>query len=123
MVFLSGPRQVGKTTLAKSFLHGKQDRYFNWDNRQDRREILAARWPAEDATLIFDELHKYRSWKAWIKGEFDHHRERLKFLITGAPALTYTARAAIRFRGAIIPIASMDCPSANWSACPSPSNR
>ncbi|MCX5824031.1 MAG: ATP-binding protein [Deltaproteobacteria bacterium] len=87
MVFLSGPRQVGKTTLAKSFLHGKQDRYFNWDNRQDRREILAARWPAEDATLVFDELHKYRSWKAWIKGEFDHHRERLKFLITGSARL------------------------------------
>ncbi|MEK6534400.1 MAG: AAA family ATPase [Thermodesulfobacteriota bacterium] len=87
MVFLSGPRQVGKTTLVKSFLHGKQDRYFNWDNRQDRREILAARWPAEDATLVFDELHKYRSWKAWIKGEFDHHRERLKFLITGSARL------------------------------------
>lgn len=66
MVFLSGPRQVGKTTLAKSFLHEKQDRYFNWDNRQDRREILAARWPAEKATLVFDELHKYRNWKAWI---------------------------------------------------------
>jgi uncharacterized protein len=87
MVFLSGPRQVGKTTLAKSFLHKKQDRYFNWDNRQDRREILAARWPAEDATLVFDELHKYRNWKAWIKGEFDHHRERLKFLITGSARL------------------------------------
>jgi len=87
MVFLSGPRQVGKTTLAKSFLHGKHDRYFNWDNRQDRREILAARWPAEDAILVFDELHKYRSWKAWIKGEFDHHRERLKFLITGSARL------------------------------------
>jgi len=87
MVFLSGPRQVGKTTLAKSLLHGKQDRYFNWDNRQDRREILAARWPAEDAILVFDELHKYRNWKAWIKGEFDHHRERLKFLITGSARL------------------------------------
>jgi len=87
MVFLSGPRQVGKTTLAKSFLHGKQDRYFNWDNRQDRREILAARWPAEEATLVFDEFHKYRNWKAWIKGEFDHHRERLKFLITGSARL------------------------------------
>ena len=42
MVLLSGPRQVGKTTLAKSLLRGKQDRYFNWDNRQDRRELLAA---------------------------------------------------------------------------------
>jgi len=75
MVFLSGPRQVGKTTLAKSFLHKKQDRYFNWDSQQDRREILAALWPAEKGTLVFDELHKYKNWKTWIKGEFDHHRE------------------------------------------------
>lgn len=87
MVFLSGPRQVGKTTLAKSLLHGKRDRYFNWDNRQDRRKLLAARWPAEEATLVFDELHKFRGWKAWIKGEFDHHQERLKFLITGSARL------------------------------------
>ena len=57
MIFLSGPRQVGKTTLAKSFLQEEQDRYFNWDNRKDRREILAARWPAEKAILVFDELH------------------------------------------------------------------
>ena len=37
MVFLSGPRQVGKTTLAKTFLNKEADRYYNWDNRDDRR--------------------------------------------------------------------------------------
>lgn len=87
MVFLSGPRQVGKTTLAKTFLKNKNDWYFNWDNREDKREILAARWPAESATIVFDELHKYKNWKSWIKGEYDKHGERIRFLITGSARL------------------------------------
>jgi hypothetical protein len=87
MVFLSGPRQVGKTTLAKTFLTKEADRYYNWDNRDDRRHVLAARWPAEQATLVFDELHKYSKWKGWIKGEYDRHGDRLRFLITGSARL------------------------------------
>ena len=87
MVFLSGPRQVGKTTLAKTFLKKAADRYYNWDNRDDRRQILAARWPAEKALLVFDELHKYNKWKGWIKGEYDRHGDRLRFLITGSARL------------------------------------
>jgi len=84
MVFLSGPRQVGKTTLAKTFLKNKKDSYFNWDNREDRQKILAARWPAESVTIVFDELHKYKYWKGWVKGEYDKHGERIRFLITGS---------------------------------------
>ena len=38
MVFLSGPRQVGKRTLVKSFLGSETDRYLNWDRREDRKE-------------------------------------------------------------------------------------
>ena len=87
MVFLSGPRQVGKTTLAKTFLNKEADRYYNWDNRDNRRQILAARWPAEKATLVFDELHKYNKWKGWIKGEYDRDGDRLRFLITGSARL------------------------------------
>lgn len=87
MVFLSGPRQVGKTTLAKACLAGEADRYFNWDNRDDRRRILTAGWPAVPATVVFDELHKYRKWKGWLKGEYDVHGERIRFLITGSARL------------------------------------
>lgn len=87
MVFLSGPRQVGKTTLAKTFLDRQDDRYFNWDNRDDRKRILSARWPSAPATIVFDELHKYRNWKGWIKGEYDAHGERIRFLITGSARL------------------------------------
>jgi predicted AAA+ superfamily ATPase len=87
MVFLSGPRQVGKTTLAQSFLVHEADRYYNWDRREDRKEILSARWPAVPSTVVLDELHKYRRWKNWIKGEYDTHRDRVRFLITGSARL------------------------------------
>lgn len=87
MVFISGPRQVGKTTLAKTFLEKEADLYFNWDNRHDRKRILAARWPAAKSIVVFDELHKYKNWKNWIKGEYDIHGDRIRFLITGSARL------------------------------------
>jgi len=87
MVFISGPRQVGKTTVAKSFLTGENDLYFNWDNRDDRKTILAAQWPSEKSLIVIDELHKYGRWKSWIKGEHDKHGDRVHFLITGSARL------------------------------------
>lgn len=88
MVFLAGPRQVGKTTLAKRILGGfYRGAYYLWDKRDDRREILKAQWPMEAELIVLDELHKYSKWKQWIKGEFDKHRERLRFLVTGSARL------------------------------------
>ena len=87
MVFLSGPRQVGKTTLAKTFLTQEEDCYFNWDSRSDRRKILSAQWPAVRSTIVFDELHKYKNWKGWIKGEYDKYGGQVCFLITGSARL------------------------------------
>lgn len=88
MVFVAGPRQIGKTTLARRILRGAQPgTYLSWDNREDRREIRAARWPGGDAPVVLDELHKWRGWKGWLKGEFDKHRERLRFLVTGSARL------------------------------------
>lgn len=89
MVFLGGPRQVGKTTLAH-FL-GENDyktyAYLNWDNRQDRKRILAGEFPADAGLVIFDELHKYKKWKNYIKGEFDTHRDKFHILVTGSARL------------------------------------
>ncbi|MCD6486825.1 MAG: ATP-binding protein [Syntrophobacterales bacterium] len=87
MVFISGPRQVGKTTLAKTFLEKEEHRYYNWDNRADRKKILAAQWPAVNSVIVFDELHKYKNWKGWIKGEYDSHGARIRFIITGSARL------------------------------------
>ncbi len=87
MVFISGPRQVGKTTLARLFLKGESDRYYNWDNREDRKNVLSAGWPATESTVVLDEVHKYRQWKRWLKGEYDTHGDRIHFLITGSARL------------------------------------
>jgi predicted AAA+ superfamily ATPase len=99
MVFLSGPRQVGKTTLAKTLLRKEEDQYYNWDRRDDRRKILSARWPASPAIIVLDELHKYRRWKSWIKGEYDTHGSRIKFLITGSARLDIYRRGGDSLQG------------------------
>lgn len=85
MVFLAGPRQVGKTTVAGQVLAARKGGvYLSWDRAADRRRVLEARWPAEGGVVVLDELHKYRHWKRWIKGEYDAHRDRLAFLVTGS---------------------------------------
>ncbi|MCM8813987.1 MAG: ATP-binding protein [Candidatus Omnitrophica bacterium] len=90
MVFISGPRQVGKTTLARiigeHIFSGKYD-YLNWDNRQDRRSLLDGVFKADADLVIFDEIHKYKSWKNYIKGEFDKYKDRFKFIVTGSARL------------------------------------
>lgn len=100
MVLLAGPRQVGKTTLARHILaSGGGGIYLNWDNREDRREIRAARWPAEENLVVLDELHKWRLWKSWIKGEYDKHRGRLQFLVTGSARMDVYRRGGDSLQG------------------------
>lgn len=88
MVFLGGPRQVGKTTLAKELL--KKDfsgKYFNWDSSSGRKCILAEDWHYEDKLIVLDEIHKYPKWKNLIKGFYDTQKEERSFLITGSARL------------------------------------
>jgi predicted AAA+ superfamily ATPase len=100
MVFVAGPRQVGKTTMARHVLAAEGDGvYLNWDNREDRRAIRAAHWPAGDALVVLDELHKWRAWKGWVKGEFDKHRDRLHFLVTGSARLDVYRRGGDSLQG------------------------
>ena len=100
MVFVAGPRQVGKTTLAKSILESfGTGVYLSWDNREDRREIRAARWPGGEALVVLDELHKWRGWKSWLKGEFDKHRATTRFLVTGSARLDIYRRGSDSLQG------------------------
>lgn len=88
MVFLGGPRQVGKTTLAQSILARQPGgHYLNWDFDDDQKAILAKQWRSDDRLLIFDELHKFRRWKTWIKGVYDTQKEHHRFLLTGSARL------------------------------------
>ncbi|MEK7299004.1 MAG: ATP-binding protein [Candidatus Margulisiibacteriota bacterium] len=89
MVFLGGPRQVGKTTLAKDVISGcfAHALYFNWDKRENQRQILSGVWPAGTDLIILDELHKYPKWKSFIKGEYDTRKSGMAFLVTGSARL------------------------------------
>lgn len=101
MVFVGGPRQVGKTTLCRNFVatHFNGHAYFNWDNRGDRKTIMASSWPGDAELLIFDELHKYRQWKSHIKGEYDKLKETYKFLVTGSARLDLYRRGSDSLQG------------------------
>lgn len=92
MVFLAGPRQCGKTTLAKGILeHAKKIKlgglYLNWDRLQDQKKILSEDWALEDRLLIFDEIHKYPKWKNLIKGYYDTFKDEHQILVTGSARL------------------------------------
>ncbi|MCX6545966.1 MAG: ATP-binding protein [Acidobacteria bacterium] len=99
MVFVVGPRQVGKTTLGRQCLDLVPGVYLNWDNRDDRRELRAPRWPGGRALVVLDELHKSRSWKSWLKGEYDTHHPRLQFLVTGSARLDTYRRGGDSLQG------------------------
>lgn len=87
MVFLGGPRQCGKTTLAKHLLKASRGRYFNWDADEDRRAILGKEWSRSDCLLVFDELHKFPKWKNWVKGVYDTTGSLHEILVTGSARL------------------------------------
>jgi len=85
MVFVTGPRQVGKTTLARS-LRGAEAGYLNWDIAEHRERILRRQLPP-GLLWTFDEIHKYRAWRAFLKGLFDGRRARQRILVTGSARL------------------------------------
>lgn len=87
MVFLGGPRQVGKTTLAKS-LPGGDTGYLNWDIPEDRARLLARVLP-DSELWVFDELHKFRGWRAYLKGLYDKTQGSPPILVTGSARLDW----------------------------------
>lgn len=89
MVLIAGPRQVGKTTLGKSIgqHYLSPSTYLNWDYQPDRKNIINHEFPADSKLLIFDELHKYKQWKNYIKGIFDKYKEIFHILVTGSARL------------------------------------
>ena len=84
MVFVSGPRQAGKTTLAAEIAAGVPGaQMFNWDVPADQRVMQAQSWVPTAPLLVFDELHKMKGWRHWLKGVFDGRRRGRCNLIPG----------------------------------------
>ena len=88
IVLLVGPRQSGKTWLAKDIAKSfKNSLYLNYDQIKDRKIIHDQSWLDNTDLLIFDELHKMDDWKNYIKGVFDTQPESMSILVTGSARL------------------------------------
>jgi hypothetical protein len=100
MVFIGGPRQVGKTTLARNIARGARcPAYFNWDERRHRQAIRAQEWSPETDLLILDEVHKAPRWKRFIKGVWDTREHDERILVTGSSRLDVYRRGGDSLQG------------------------
>jgi predicted AAA+ superfamily ATPase len=97
MVFLGGPRQIGKTTLAKSLLTNANG-YLNWDAADHRERILQRELP-KSRLWVFDEIHKYRQWRNYLKGLYDTKSATQQILVTGSARLDYYRRGGDSLQG------------------------
>jgi predicted AAA+ superfamily ATPase len=115
MVLMSGPRQVGKTTIAKELTElFPSSQYFNWDNQSHRELILAGpeaianrleldRLLADLPLCAFDELHKFQHWRDFLKGFFDQYENSVHTLVTGSASLETFKRGGDSLMGRYFP--------------------
>ncbi len=96
MVFLAGPRQSGKTTLAQIIARSfPNNLYFNWDIPAHRTQLVenplffeaVERNDSSNPLIIFDEIHKYKNWKNYLKGIYDQFHDKYQFLVSGSGRL------------------------------------
>ena len=85
MVVLTGPRQVGKTTLARQLmqLFGNAQ-YLNWDVLPDRSVLQRQSWNPRAKLLVMDEINKTHAWKNWLKKVVDGRSPEQALLVTGS---------------------------------------
>ena len=93
MVFIGGPRQVGKTTFALGFLGREADErhpaYLNWDHPAVPPRLRRAELPAGEPLLLLDEIHKYARWRNLLKGIYDTEKSTRRIIVTGSARLDY----------------------------------
>ena len=100
MVFIVGPRQVGKTHLARQIARKFTDVvYLNYDNVDHRQIIRQMHWKQNADLLILDELHKMPDWKNFLKGVYDTKPEKMRILVTGSARLETYRKVADSLAG------------------------
>ncbi len=94
MVFVGGPRQVGKTTMCLQLLktHSvKNPGYLNWDDLKSKDQLRKGLLPNEPL-IVIDEIHKYKLWRGLIKGFYDKNKDHQNYLVTGSARLDHYRR-------------------------------
>lgn len=110
MIFLSGPRQIGKTTICEAFATD----YLNWDDDDDKLRILAGQKAVAQGlgleiadkarkVVAFDEIHRYRRWKLFLKGFFDVYGKKTKIIVTGSARMDVYKRGGDSLMGRYFP--------------------
>lgn len=102
MVFVGGPRQAGKTTLALTFLSEQNEKhpaYLNWDNMLMRSALLRGELPPNENIIVLDEIHKFARWRNLVKGFFDTRKSEVSFIITGSARLDYYSKGGDSLQG------------------------
>lgn len=101
MVFVGGPRQVGKTTLAFNILNADEAHpaYKNWDIVDHQKSLMAGELPANQKLIVLDEIHKYKNWRNLVKGFYDGQKSKKQFLITGSARLDYFRKGGDSLQG------------------------
>lgn len=93
MAFIGGPRQVGKTSLALSLLGGKVTEthpgYLNWDDPKVPPRLRRGELPANEPSIILDEIHKYARWRNLVKGLHDTEKSQRRIIVTGSARLDH----------------------------------
>jgi predicted AAA+ superfamily ATPase len=111
MAFLYGPRQVGKTTLAKNLLTtaGQKENYYTWEDEafkriwiQDLASVIKDN-RYKDPIVVLDEIHKDRKWKNKLKGLFDVYQENAQIIVTGSARLDFFRKSGDSLLGRYIP--------------------
>lgn len=85
IVFVTGPRQAGKTTLSQMIFSDYD--YLNYDYAEHRLALQEKSWDRNKNLLIFDELHKMKNWKSWLKGVYDVEGINPPIIVTGSARL------------------------------------
>lgn len=115
MVLLAGPRQAGKTTLAKQIAQSyRSHAYLTYDRLEDRHIIKKEAWLPSIELLILDEIHKMPRWKNYLKGVYDTKPPHLKILVTGSARLETFNRVGDSLAGRyylhrLLPLSPAEC--------------
>jgi len=99
MVLLSGPRQCGKTTMVRAIGEAQDGAYLSWDVPADRRVIQRGDLDLDARLWVFDELHKFRRWRNFLKGLYDSHGKAHRILVTGSARLDLYGRGGDSLQG------------------------